>query len=213
MSNITCRIMSVKEQVQGRFLPRILHEVYCSVYSAAGRALGRISPLTLLFVPATGCSDLPVIHTRCLCTTLHWACTLRRGETNTLLKTATPAHTARDIHTEARKDRVVSNSEQVVRGQRSCAIGTAVPLLAATAELWEGPGSRYDDLLYRRPQNIPSYQNDLNVRAWEGEQSPSIILKINPPLYSSAESINNVARGKNLQQRFILILWLLFISL
>lgn len=140
-------------------------------------------------------------------------CALRCRWAITLLKMATLAHTAGDIHTELKKERVVSNSKQVVRGQRSCAIGTAVPLLAATTELREGPGSRYDDLLYRGPQNIPSYQNDLNVRAWEGEQSPSIILKINPPLYSSAESINNVARGKNLQQRFILILWLLFISL
>lgn len=56
------------------------------------------------------------------------------------------------------------------------------------------------------PQNIPSYQNDLNAGAWEGELSPSIILKINPPLYSSPRSINNVARGRNLRQRFILIL-------
>lgn len=113
----------------------------------------------------------------------------------------------------AEKEKVQRNSKQVVRGQRCCAIGTAVPLLAARAELWEGPGSRYDDLLYRGPQNIPSYQNDLNIGAWEGKHSPSIILKINPPLYSSPESINNVARGGNLQQRFILILWLLFISL
>lgn len=123
------------------------------------------------------------------------------------------AHTARDAQRELEKDRVQSNSKQVVRGQGSRAIETAVPLLAARAELWEGPGSRYDDLLYRGPQNIPSYQNDLNAGAWEGERSPSIILKINPPLYSSPESINNVARGENLRQRFILILWLLFISL
>lgn len=114
---------------------------------------------------------------------------------------------------EPTQEKVQRNSKQVVRGQRCCAIGTAVPLLAARAELWEGPGSRYDDLLYRGPQNIPSYQNDLNIGAWEGKHSPSIILKINPPLYSSPESINNVARGGNLQQRFILILWLLFISL
>lgn len=132
-----------------------------------------------------------------------WAITLTSGQT----------HTARDAQRELEKDRVQSNSKQVVRGQGSRAIETAVPLLAARAELWDGPGSRYDDLLYRGPQNIPSYQNDLNAGAWEGERSPSIILKINPPLYSSPESINNVARGENLQQRFILILWLLFISL
>lgn len=121
------------------------------------------------------------------------------------------SHAARD--TQRVRDRVQRNSKQVVRGQRSRAIGTAVPLLAARAELWAAPGSRYDDLLYRGPQNIPSYQNDLEAGAWEGERSPSIILKINPPLHSFLESINNVARGENLRQRFILILWLLFISL
>lgn len=113
---------------------------------------------------------------------------------------------ADDTQRDFQKERVRGNSEQVVRGQGSRAIGTAAPLLAAGAELGVGPGSRYDDLLYRGPQNIPSYQNDLNVGAWEGKRSPSIILKINPPLYSSPESINNVARGENLRQRFILIL-------
>lgn len=103
-------------------------------------------------------------------------------------------------------ERVQGKSKQAVRGQRSRVIGTAVPLLAARAELREAPGSRYDDLLYGGPQNIPSYQNDLNAGAWEGEQSPSIILTINRPLYSSPESMNNVARGETLRQRFILIL-------
>lgn len=55
-------------------------------------------------------------------------------------------------------------------------------------------------------QNIRSYQNDLSARAWEGEQRPSIIFKINPPLHSSHETINNVAKGENLWGRFILIL-------
>lgn len=45
------------------------------------------------------------------------------------------------------------------------------------------------------PQNILTYQNDLNIGAWEGKQRPSITLKINPPFYSSPESINNVAKG------------------
>lgn len=58
----------VKGEVQGRFLPGILCTVYCSVYTVAvpGRAqydcLGRINPLTLLFLTASGCSDLPIIH-------------------------------------------------------------------------------------------------------------------------------------------------------
>lgn len=56
------------------------------------------------------------------------------------------------------------------------------------------------------PQNVPSYHNDLRAGAWEGKQSPSITLKINPPLHSSPESINNVGGGENLRQRFILIL-------
>lgn len=104
-------------------------------------------------------------------------------------------------------------SKQVVGGQEVQSNRDS----SSTPGSWGGtvsaPGSGYGDLLYRGPQNIPSYQNDLNAGAWEGERSPSIILKINPPLHSSPESINNVARGENLRQRFILILWLLFISL
>lgn len=181
----------------------------------------RISPLTPRFLTASGCSDLPIIHRwphyyiHCQYTALHWTappCAADEPSLSPLNSSAGP-HSQRHTGRELEKERVQSNSEQVVRGQRSCAIGTAAPLLAARAELWEGPGSRYDDLLYRGPQNIPSYQNDLSAGAWEGEQSPSIILKINPPLYSSPESINNVGRGENLRQRFILILWLLFISL
>lgn len=169
-----------------------------------------MSPPTLLFLPVLTC---PIIHQRphyytyCRYTAPCWTtppCAASEPSLSPLNSNASP---------HAEKEKVQRNSKQVVRGQRCCAIGTAVPLLAARAELWEGPGSRYDDLLYRGPQNIPSYQNDLNIGAWEGKHSPSIILKINPPLYSSPESINNVARGGNLQQRFILILWLLFISL
>ena len=33
------------------------------------------------------------------------------------------------------------------------------------------------------------------------QESPSIIIKINPPLHSAAESINNVAAGENLHQK------------
>lgn len=65
------------------------------------------------------------------------------------------------------------------------------------------PGSRYDDLLYDGPQNIPSYHNDLSAGAWEGERSPSIILKINPTLYSFAESINNVSRGAKIDSDIV----------
>lgn len=60
-------IRLVKEQVQGRFLTEILGEVYCSVYNVPvpGRAqhdwLRRIT-LTLHFLTASGCSDLPIIH-------------------------------------------------------------------------------------------------------------------------------------------------------
>lgn len=165
-----------------------------------------MSPLTLRFLDALTCplsiSDpaiTPTVSTRC-CAEPRRPMLLVSHHSH--LRTATPAHTEPELE----KERVQSNSKQVVEGQRSRAIGTAVPLLAAGAELWKEPGSRYGDLLYRGPQNTPSYQNDLNTGAWEGKQSPSIILKINPPLYSSPESINNVARGENLRQRFILIL-------
>ncbi len=50
-----------KAEVWDRFLV-----LYCSVSNVSSRAqydwLGRMSPLTLLFLTASDCSDLPIIH-------------------------------------------------------------------------------------------------------------------------------------------------------
>ncbi len=72
MSSRTCEelnVLNTETEVQGNYIfPGIFCKVYCSVYTLAvpGRAqydwLGRISPLTPLFLTASGCSDLPIIH-------------------------------------------------------------------------------------------------------------------------------------------------------
>lgn len=180
------------------FLPGIYHQAYCTVWNflegrhSIGWEAKTLWPWTSYpFQPAHDPTGTPLLYP-----SVSTQCSAEPH------RQPSPLNSNSRPHSETwalQRKRVKNNGEQVVKSQRSSAIGTAFPLLAARAELREGPGSRYGDLLYGGPQNIPSYQNDLNLGAWEGKQGPSIILKINFPLYSSPESINNVTRGKNLQ--------------